>query len=195
MDSASLRDPTPALLDFFHVDGRGGMDSASLRDPTPALLDFFHVDGRGGIRTHAGLHPHDFQSCALSRSATRPEFAVGCVLTQAGTEGVGWAPQAAPSRGSTIPPFARYHLRPLGSNHTLRVRSNGDSSPATEGVGLIPLRSAIPPPNHRPLPCDTEGVGFEPTRAFRPNALAGRRLKPLGHPSQVAPPGFEPGLS
>jgi hypothetical protein len=41
----------------------------------------------------------------------------------------------------------------------------------------------------------TEGVGFEPTRAFRPNALAGRRLKPLGHPSRVAPPGFEPGLS
>ena len=30
-------------------------------------------NGRGGIRTHAGLHPHDFQSCALSHSATRPE--------------------------------------------------------------------------------------------------------------------------
>ena len=29
--------------------------------------------GRGGIRTHAGFHPHDFQSCALSHSATRPE--------------------------------------------------------------------------------------------------------------------------
>ena len=29
--------------------------------------------GRSGIRTHAGLHPHDFQSCALSRSAIRPE--------------------------------------------------------------------------------------------------------------------------
>ena len=29
-------------------------------------------NGRGGIRTHAGLHPHDFQSCALSHSATRP---------------------------------------------------------------------------------------------------------------------------
>jgi hypothetical protein len=32
-----------------------------------------------------------------------------------------------------------------------------------------------------------EGVGFEPTRAFRPNALAGRRLKPLGHPSGELP--------
>ncbi len=52
-----------------------------------------------------------------------------------------------------------------------------------------------------------EGVGFEPTRPFRVNALAGRRLKPLGHPSKlpgsalapgskprVAPPGLEPGL-
>ncbi len=28
--------------------------------------------GRGGIRTHVGINPHDFQSCALSRSATRP---------------------------------------------------------------------------------------------------------------------------
>ena len=32
----------------------------------------------------------------------------------------------------------------------------------------------------------TEGVGFEPTRSFRTNALAGRRLKPLGHPSKHA---------
>ncbi len=31
----------------------------------------------------------------------------------------------------------------------------------------------------------TEGVGFEPTRSFRTNALAGRRLKPLGHPSKA----------
>ena len=29
--------------------------------------------GRGGIRTHAGRCPHDFQSCALSHSATRPD--------------------------------------------------------------------------------------------------------------------------
>ncbi len=31
-----------------------------------------HQTGRGGIRTHAGVSPHDFQSCALSHSATRP---------------------------------------------------------------------------------------------------------------------------
>ena len=29
-------------------------------------------NGWGGIRTHAGINPHDFQSCALSRSATHP---------------------------------------------------------------------------------------------------------------------------
>ncbi len=52
--------------------------------------------------------------------------------------------------------------------------------------------------NH--APCDggqspqAEGVGFEPTRPSRVNALAGRRLKPLGHPSEIAPPGIEPGL-
>ena len=34
-------------------------------------------------------------------------------------------------------------------------------------------------------PLFTEGVGFEPTRTFRSNALAGRRLKPLGHPSKA----------
>ncbi len=64
-------------------------------------------NGRGGIRTHAGFRPHDFQSCALSRSATRPE------------------------------------RHQAGSNECL---------------------------------AEAEGVGFEPTRAFRPNALAGRRF-------------------
>ena len=28
--------------------------------------------GWGGTRTHKGINPHDFQSCALSRSATHP---------------------------------------------------------------------------------------------------------------------------
>ena len=31
------------------------------------------IHGRGGIRTHEGVNPHDFQSCALSHSATRPK--------------------------------------------------------------------------------------------------------------------------
>lgn len=37
--------------------------------PCPRTAFF---NGRGGIRTHAGVSPHDFQSCALSHSATRP---------------------------------------------------------------------------------------------------------------------------
>lgn len=42
--------------------------------PSPAILPAGNQSsGRGGIRTHAGFRPHDFQSCALSRSATRPE--------------------------------------------------------------------------------------------------------------------------
>ena len=40
-------------------------------------------------------------------------------------------------------------------------------------------------PRHLPGRSSTEGVGFEPTRPFRVNALAGRRLKPLGHPSKL----------
>jgi hypothetical protein len=38
--------------------------------PTPSSS--LRSNGRGGIRTHAGVNPHDFQSCALSHSATRP---------------------------------------------------------------------------------------------------------------------------
>ena len=41
-------------------------------EPHPVRLLSLH--GRGGIRTHAGRCPHDFQSCALSHSATRPTF-------------------------------------------------------------------------------------------------------------------------
>ena len=42
-------------------------------------------------------------------------------------------------------------------------------------------------PRHLSGAIKTEGVGFEPTRPFRVNALAGRRLKPLGHPSKLCP--------
>ena len=43
----------------------------AVRLPTRRFAD---AHGRGGIRTHAGRCPHDFQSCALSHSATRPAF-------------------------------------------------------------------------------------------------------------------------
>ena len=75
------------------VHGRGGIDLRTagaalgrLRRPRlaarPPLArqvrtphrQFTDVHGRGGIRTHAGRCPHDFQSCALSHSATRPAF-------------------------------------------------------------------------------------------------------------------------
>ncbi len=50
---------------------------------------------------------------------------------------------------------------------------------------MAPLRSADPPHTGSVFEFHTEGVGFEPTRTFRSNALAGRRLKPLGHPSKL----------
>ena len=42
-------------------------------EPHPGLLGYLQKNGRGGIRTHADFRLHDFQSCALSHSATRPE--------------------------------------------------------------------------------------------------------------------------
>lgn len=109
--------------------------------PVPPVLHPSHLNGRGGIRTHVGFRPHDFQSCALSRSATRPG-----------------------SRNFRLTRNLRM-LRAL-----LQTRREWDSNP----------------------------------RGLSPNALAGRRLKPLGHPSRsgcgtrrrpVAPLGLEPRLS
>ena len=83
----------------FPINGRGGIDLASLgrlakqpsgliprplrrstqthsvifcEDLVGSNTTAFPINGRGGIRTHAGVSPHDFQSCALSHSATRP---------------------------------------------------------------------------------------------------------------------------
>ena len=76
------------------VSGRGGIRSRGRRQPadgeprreapqgstlgskTTPSGDGFAVSGRGGIRTHVGVSPHDFQSCALSHSATRPNILV-----------------------------------------------------------------------------------------------------------------------
>ena len=64
------------------------------------------INGRGGIRTHAGVSPHDFQSCALSHSATRPRPLVprkGQQTTSA--EGVGFEPtRCCHQRLSRAPP-------------------------------------------------------------------------------------------
>ncbi len=65
--------------------------------------------------------------------------------------------------------FPGVRLKPLGHPSGRLLRAPRANVPGVR----ITLPLAIP----------TEGVGFEPTRAFRPNALAGRRHKPLGHPS------------
>ncbi len=86
-------------------------------------------------------------------------------------------------------------LSPLGHpSGSLRGEAGGREA---EGVGLGRRSARLPELatcgrsvrthetlSSRPhLPSQAEGVGFEPTRLFRVNALAGRRLKPLGHPS------------
>jgi hypothetical protein len=98
--------------------------------------------------------------------------------------------------------------RPSGG---VSARTNPTSPPGTstaDGVGFEPTRqgccphalqacalnrsatrpNATNPTSPSRVP-SAEGVGFEPTRVFRPNALAGRRLKPLGHPSKTNGPG------
>ena len=78
------------------------------------------------------------------------------------------------------------------------IRSRGPAKRIRRRGEDAKHRSLNPGFESRPLRGEprspAEGVGFEPTRPSRVNALAGRRLKPLGHPSDIAPPGIEPGL-
>ena len=92
---------------------------------TPPRLQ---IHGRGGIRTHAGVSPHDFQSCALSHSATRPNNGRGpawhTTLDASATEGVGWtALRAVVSLEDLSGRFARYPAPSLGSTPRLRSAS------------------------------------------------------------------------
>ena len=90
------------------------------------------------------------------------------------------------------------HPSKRGSSH-LGQDPNGAGMQRREWDGPRPARPSrcrVPPgASARPNPTSpskspsAEGVGFEPTRVFRPNALAGRRLKPLGHPSKTNGPG------
>src|SRR5690606_38686580 len=100
-------------------------------------------------------------------------------------DGVGFEPTRAihPTR------FPIVRLKPLGHpSETSAGRSARPAAPPARRSGEGGIRTL-------------EGL-------LGPNALAGRRLKPLGHlsgngggvgppsdPSKVAPPGFEPGLS
>ena len=124
-----LRSPSAILarLGGPLLDRKADHTQAPRLEPTPP-------NGWGGIRTHEGINPHDFQSCALSRSATHPS-----------SDQTGDPKPTSPSRFG-------------------KKRREWDSNP----------------------------------RGLASNALAGRRLKPLGHPSHnrtVAPLGLEPRLS
>ena len=113
--------------------------------------------GRGGIRTHAGVCPHDFQSCALSHSATRP----------------GWV---LPVQASCAHPCFTPCVIRSGSGMDLALlgRLGGRRSwlfPNPLPLGSHPLSEIAPrfhvgsnPESHSAFQ-STEGVGFEPTRS------------------------------
>jgi hypothetical protein len=102
------------------------------------------------------------------------------------------------------PPKSGMELRSAFGRSSLRLRVGraGAGHPAVANVDptlrrpadgawvrthLLPeaTRHLTPRFESRGRRFQTEGVGFEPTRTFRSNALAGRRLKPLGHPSKA----------
>ena len=92
--------------------------------------------------------------------------------------------EAQPPRGSST--TTGWDSQPRGRDSGAEGEARAKPAASTLGSNAHPLRRE---------PCSrAEGVGFEPTRPSRVNALAGRRLKPLGHPSEIAPPGIEPGL-
>ena len=159
------------------------------------------INGRGGIRTHAGVSPHDFQSCALSHSATRPRPFV-------------------PRKG-TDHPFSGGSGMDLGMDLAC-ARSSRETTLSTHfapypSLDQKPLRDLLRRAPSKTLPSFPKR-GFEPhcrtasflqrrewdsnPRGVATNALAGRRHKPLGHPSkrrsrspEIAPLGIEPRLS
>ena len=168
------------------------------------------ASGRGGIRTHVGVSPHDFQSCALSHSATRPKHTMasiqhplarplkreenepglsrGCIARRGSTPGL--APHEPVETRVGSPP----HLPKTGSARKRRGWDSQLRSGASRPEGEPRMRSTGGSTlGSKHASCEgglcpqAEGVGFEPTRPSRVNALAGRRLKPLGHPSENCP--------
>ena len=88
----------------------------------------------------------------------------------------GWTSGRPCARCATTGWDSQPRGRDSGAEGEPRMQSTGGSTP---GSNAHPLRRE---PGSR-----AEGVGFEPTRPSRVNALAGRRLKPLGHPSENCP--------
>ena len=108
------------------------------------------INGRSGIRTHAGLRPHDFQSCALSHSAIRPGIA---------------APRRDPRVGSCSP---KTTCSAFGGGSGMELASLGrlaSGSARTHAPSSLERCRGSSSQHHPDLPL-TEGVGFEPTRAF-----------------------------
>ena len=74
MERASRQATDPRVYTSPASHDRQGFEARRLAPQLPSTRTtaIASHNGRGGIRTHAGFRPHDFQSCALSRSATRP---------------------------------------------------------------------------------------------------------------------------
>ena len=127
---------------------------------------------------------------------------MGCATTithqRGGTHSRGPAPAGpkARRRHETPPPPPWIAARPVRKGSPTRSGGGGIHSRGPAPAGPKARRGCeapqpppwvrITPSPGRALPA-AEGVGFEPTRPFRVNALAGRRLKPLGHPSEKLP--------
>ena len=112
----------PAILARLvgQLTGRSADHSSA---PRLELIPPHHLctpNGRGGIRTHEGINPHDFQSCALSRSATRPNSDLVSAVQ--------------------LPTAPRTTVRRLGSRipHVQQ-----DILQNTEGVGFEPTRTCV----------------------------------------------------
>ena len=155
----------PPRLEPTSSSGRGGIDLRSpwailsrlggthrdLRGPRPRLgssnptsPSWYSSNGRGGIRTHVGINPHDFQSCALSRSATRPSFRL-----ENGGSGIDLrSPSAILGRLAHYPPerFAPSHLGRSAQTHATSawVRTHLNTvALLAEGVGFEPTRTCV----------------------------------------------------
>ncbi len=123
------------------------------------------------VRTHEGRHlrPASWETAITdgvgfepTRQGCCPHALQACALVRSATrpEASGVRPEVERRRGwDWLPTVAELATR----GRSVRTHETLSSRP------------------HRPS--EAEGVGFEPTRLFRVNALAGRRLKPLGHPS------------
>ena len=153
----------------------------------PPRLEPTSSSGRGGIRTHAGINPHDFQSCALSRSATRPRPFVPRKGTKPSLSWREWDEprlRSVVSRNNPQDPF--------------RAHPSLDSNPLCD---LLRRSRGFEPHDHTASFLQRREWDSNP-RGVATNALAGRRHKPLGHPSkrrppspEIAPLGIEPRLS